>query len=98
MPRGGGGNLCHSCGITMHVELNNGNQCPIFQVADLQQRKCSVIFDISCSLARILEFFTREIPHAFLMGPDMNLRRLAELVVFILNHIILAADAEFFDM
>uniref|UniRef100_I1QCE7 RING-type E3 ubiquitin transferase n=2 Tax=Oryza glaberrima TaxID=4538 RepID=I1QCE7_ORYGL len=68
------------------------------QVADLQQRKCSVIFDISCSLARILEFFTREIPHAFLMGPDMNLRRLAELVVFILNHIILAADAEFFDM
>lgn len=69
-----------------------------FQVADLQQRKCSVIFDISCSLARILEFCTREIPCAFLMGPDMNLRRLTELVVFILNHIISAADAEFFDM
>lgn len=68
------------------------------QVADLQQRKCSVIFDISCSLARILEFCTREIPCAFLMGPDMNLRRLTELVVFILNHIISAADAEFFDM
>jgi len=68
------------------------------QVADLQQRKCSVIFDISCCLARILEFCTREIPCAFLMGPDMNLRRLAELVVFILNHIISAADAEFFDM
>jgi Kip1 ubiquitination-promoting complex protein 1 len=28
----------------------------------------------------------------------MNLRRLTELVVFILNHIISAADAEFFDM
>jgi len=68
------------------------------QVADLQQRKCSVIFDISCSLARILEFCTREIPCAFLMGPDMNLRRLTELVVFILNHIISVADAEFFDM
>ncbi|KAL5197301.1 hypothetical protein ABZP36_000813 [Zizania latifolia] len=68
------------------------------QVADLQQRKCSVIFDISCSLARILEFCTREIPNAFLMGPDMNLRRLTELIVFILNHIISAADAEFFDM
>ncbi|KAG2646950.1 E3 ubiquitin-protein ligase RKP-like [Panicum virgatum] len=68
------------------------------QVADLQQRKCSVIFDVSCNLARILEFCTREIPCAFLMGPDMNLRRLTELVVFILNHIISAADAEFFDM
>ncbi|TVU37762.1 hypothetical protein EJB05_11096 [Eragrostis curvula] len=68
------------------------------QVADLQQRKCSVIFDISCNLARILEFCTREIPCAFLMGPDMNLRRLTELIVFILNHIISAADAEFFDM
>ncbi|KAL5198175.1 hypothetical protein ABZP36_001687 [Zizania latifolia] len=68
------------------------------QVADLQQRKCSVIFDISCSLARILEFCTREIPHAFFMGPDMNLRRLTELIVFILNHIMSAADAEFFDM
>ncbi|RCV14083.1 hypothetical protein SETIT_2G398600v2 [Setaria italica] len=68
------------------------------QVADLQQRKCSVIFDISCNLARILEFCTREIPCAFLAGPDMNLRRLTELVVFILNHIISAANAEFFDM
>jgi Kip1 ubiquitination-promoting complex protein 1 len=68
------------------------------QVADLQQRKCSVIFDISCNLARILEFCTREIPCAFLMGPDMNLRRLTELIVFILNHIISSADAEFFDM
>nr|CAB3455025.1 unnamed protein product [Digitaria exilis] len=68
------------------------------QVADLQQRKCSVIFDISCNLARILEFCTREIPCAFLMGPDMNLRRLTELVVFILNHIISAANAEFFDI
>ncbi|KAL6657002.1 hypothetical protein ACP70R_004782 [Stipagrostis hirtigluma subsp. patula] len=68
------------------------------QVADLQQRKYSVIFDISCSLARILEFCTREIPSAFLMGPDMNLRRLIELIVFILNHIVSAADAEFFDM
>jgi hypothetical protein len=69
-----------------------------FQVADLQQRKCSVIFDISCNLARILEFCTREIPCAFLAGSDMNLRRLTELVVFILNHIISAANAEFFDM
>lgn len=65
---------------------------------DLQQRKCSVIFDILCNLARVLEFCTREIPQAFISGSDTNLRRLTELIVFILNHITSAADTEFFDM
>lgn len=69
-----------------------------FQVPEFQQRKCSVIFDLSCNLARILEFCTREIPQAFLLGTDTNLRRLTELIVFILNHITSAADAEFFDL
>ncbi|XP_057749273.1 E3 ubiquitin-protein ligase RKP [Arachis stenosperma] len=69
-----------------------------YQVVEFQQRKCSVIFDLSCNLARILEFCTREIPQAFLSGPETNLRRLTELIVFILNNIISAADAEFFDM
>ncbi|KAI9116940.1 hypothetical protein K1719_011939 [Acacia pycnantha] len=69
-----------------------------YQVIEFQQRKCCVIFDLSCNLARILEFYTREIPQAFLLGPDTNLRRLTELIVFILNHISSAADAEFFDL
>ncbi|KAE7998172.1 hypothetical protein FH972_002743 [Carpinus fangiana] len=69
-----------------------------FQVPEFQQRKCSVIFDLSCNLARILEFCTREIPQAFLLGTDTNLRRLTELIVFILNHITSAADTEFFDL
>ncbi|XP_068642328.1 E3 ubiquitin-protein ligase RKP isoform X2 [Aristolochia californica] len=69
-----------------------------YPLLDLQQRKCTVIFDLSCNLARVLEFCTREIPQAFLLGPIMNIQRLTELVVFILNHIISAADAEFFDM
>lgn len=69
-----------------------------YQVGEFQQRKCGVIFDLSCNLARILEFCTREIPQAFLSGPETNLRRLTELVVFILNHITSAADAEFFDL
>ncbi|XP_059431875.1 E3 ubiquitin-protein ligase RKP isoform X2 [Corylus avellana] len=69
-----------------------------FQVPEFQQRKCTVIFDLSCNLARILEFCTREIPQAFLLGTDTNLRRLTELIVFILNHITSAADAEFFDL
>lgn len=68
------------------------------RVLEFQQRKCSVIFDLSCNLARVLEFCTREIPQAFLTGADTNLRRLTELVVFILNHITSAADAEFFDL
>ncbi|KAG6466905.1 hypothetical protein ZIOFF_075276 [Zingiber officinale] len=67
-------------------------------VGDLQQRRCGVVFDLSCSLARLLEFCTREIPQVFLLGPDMNLRRLIELIIFILNHIISASDAEFFDI
>lgn len=69
-----------------------------YQVGELQQRKCGVVFDLSCNLARILEFCTHEIPQAFLLGPDMNLRRLTELIIFILNHIISVADAEFLDM
>ncbi|KAJ4966187.1 hypothetical protein NE237_018036 [Protea cynaroides] len=69
-----------------------------YQVLELQQRKYIVIFDLSCNLARVLEFCTHEIPQAFLVGPDMNLRRLTELIVFILNHVTSAADAEFFDL
>ncbi|KAI3901074.1 hypothetical protein MKW92_036281 [Papaver armeniacum] len=69
-----------------------------YQVSELQQRKCGILFDLSCNLARLLEFCTREIPEAFLSGSDMNLRRLTELIVFIPNHINSAADTEFFDL
>ncbi|TXG60567.1 hypothetical protein EZV62_015140 [Acer yangbiense] len=69
-----------------------------YQVSEFQQRKCSVIFDLSCNLARVLEFCTHEIPQAFLSGADTNLRRLTELIVFILNHITSVAEAEFFDL
>lgn len=69
-----------------------------FQVVEFQQRKCSVIFDLSCNLTRVLEFCTHEIPQAFLLGTDTNLRRLTELIVFILNHVTSAVDAEFFDL
>ncbi|XP_031385849.1 E3 ubiquitin-protein ligase RKP isoform X2 [Punica granatum] len=69
-----------------------------YQVVELNHRKCSVIFDLSCNLARVLEFCTREIPQAFLSGTDTNLQRLTELIVFSLNHITSAADAEFFEL
>ncbi|KAL6223019.1 hypothetical protein ACLB2K_006409 [Fragaria x ananassa] len=69
-----------------------------YQVLEFQQKKCSVIYDLSCNLARVLEFCTHEIPQAFLSGADTNLRRLTELIVFILNHITSAEDTEFFDL
>lgn len=71
-----------------------------FQVLEFQQqqRKCSVIFDLSCNLARVLEFCTSEIPQAFLSGTDTNLRRLTELIIFILNHLTSATDPELFDL
>ncbi|KAE9601286.1 putative transcription factor C2H2 family [Lupinus albus] len=69
-----------------------------YQEIELQQRKRCVAFDLSCNLTRILEFCTREIPHAFMSGPETNLRRLTELIVFILNQITSAEDAQFFDL
>ncbi|CAK9176745.1 unnamed protein product [Ilex paraguariensis] len=69
-----------------------------YKVMDFQQRKCSVIFDLSCNLVRVLEFCTHEIPQAFLSGADTNLHRLMELIVFILNYLTSAADPELFDL
>lgn len=69
-----------------------------YKVSEFQQRKCTVIFDLSCNLARVLEFCAREIPQAFLFGADTNLQRLTELIVFILNHITSAEDPEIFEM
>lgn len=68
-----------------------------YQVPDLQQRKCTIIFELSCNLARVLEFFTCGMPQAFLCGPETNMIRLTELVVFVLNHTTSTADAELFD-
>jgi hypothetical protein len=67
------------------------------QVQDLQQRKCTIMFELSCNLERILDFFTQELPMAFLQGPEMNLTRLCELIVFVLSHTTCSADALYFD-
>ncbi|CAN4125570.1 unnamed protein product [Withania somnifera] len=69
-----------------------------YKVLEFQQRKCTVIFDLSCNLARVLEFCTHELPQAFLSGQDTNLRRLTEVVIFILNHLSSAADLELIDL
>ena len=58
----------------------------VLQVTNLQQRKCSIMFELSCNLERVLEFFTRELPQAFLCGSEVNLVRLCEFMMFVLNH------------
>ncbi|KAI3505151.1 hypothetical protein L1887_27073 [Cichorium endivia] len=68
------------------------------QMIEFQQRKCSIIFDLSSKLARVLEFCTCEIPQAFLSGADTNFCRLVELIVFVLNHLASVAHPEFFDL
>ncbi|KAI3763759.1 hypothetical protein L2E82_13756 [Cichorium intybus] len=68
------------------------------QMIEFQQRKCSIIFDLSSKLARVLEFCTCEIPQAFLSGADTNFCRLVELIVFVLNHLASVADPEFLDL
>ncbi|KAJ7543067.1 hypothetical protein O6H91_09G024000 [Diphasiastrum complanatum] len=67
------------------------------QVPELQQKKCMIMFELSCNLERILEFFTKELPHAFLLGPEMNLSRLCELIMFVLNHTTSSTAAELFE-
>lgn len=73
------------------------SQTGIVQVSEVQQRKCTIMFELSCNLARILEFFTQELPQAFLVGPEMNLIRLCELIIFVLNHTTSSSDAQLFD-
>uniref|UniRef100_A0A7I4BXX7 RING-type E3 ubiquitin transferase n=1 Tax=Physcomitrium patens TaxID=3218 RepID=A0A7I4BXX7_PHYPA len=72
-------------------------QSDLRQVPDLLQRKCTIMFELSCNLERILEFLTQELPYAFLRGPEINLLRLCEIIVFVLNHTTISADAHFFD-
>ncbi|CAI9109263.1 OLC1v1009054C5 [Oldenlandia corymbosa var. corymbosa] len=69
-----------------------------FEVMEYQQKKCSVIFDLSCNLARVVEFCTHDMPQAFLLGEDTNLRRLAELIVFIISQLTSTANPELLDM
>lgn len=66
-------------------------------VWEFLQKNCGVMFNLSCNLARILEFCTHEIPQAFLLGNDMHLKRLTELVIFTLNQMTSATDSEFFE-
>ncbi|KAK3240182.1 hypothetical protein CYMTET_49961, partial [Cymbomonas tetramitiformis] len=69
------------------------------QVSDLQQhqRKCTIMFELSVNLGRILEFLTLRLAPLFLEGCEMNLTRLCESLVFLLSHTTCGPDAHLFD-
>ncbi|KAF9678802.1 hypothetical protein SADUNF_Sadunf07G0074000 [Salix dunnii] len=47
-------------GFSKHGESLSSSSSPVvFQVLEFQQRKCSVIFDLSCNLAKVLESLRR---------------------------------------
>ena len=62
-----------------------------------RQRKCAVMFDLSVTLARVLEFLTKELPEVFLAAQSLDLRRLTETLVFVLGHTTVGPDASLFD-
>ena len=61
------------------------------------QRKCTVMFELSVTLERVLEFLALEIPEAFLDSSSMDLRRLTESLLFVLGHTTSGPDAQLFE-
>eukprot|EP01114_Cavostelium_apophysatum_P005195 TRINITY_DN1593_c0_g1_i2.p1 TRINITY_DN1593_c0_g1~~TRINITY_DN1593_c0_g1_i2.p1 ORF type:complete len:489 (+),score=140.49 TRINITY_DN1593_c0_g1_i2:334-1800(+) len=57
------------------------------------QRKTNVMFELSVSLLRMIEFITLEAPNAFL-EQEMNATRLSELLLFVLNRTTTGHDAK----
>ncbi|KAI3763643.1 hypothetical protein L2E82_13637 [Cichorium intybus] len=94
LSRDGGRGLQTTTSTTLIPDVIKGASMMI----EFQQRKCSIIFDLSSKLARVLEFCTCKIPQAFLSRADTNFCRLVELIVFVLNHLASVADPEFFDL
>mmetsp|Transcript_34159 Transcript_34159/g.87346 ORF Transcript_34159/g.87346 Transcript_34159/m.87346 type:complete len:796 (-) Transcript_34159:86-2473(-) len=80
-------------------ELRDISQAGGRRVPDLQQhqRKCTIMFELSVNLERILEFISLELPAVFLRGSALNLTRLVELLGFVLSHTTTGPDAHLLD-
>lgn len=50
-----------------------------------QQRKWTIMFELSINLERIIEFLANELPEIFCIGDSINMVRLCELLVFVLS-------------
>lgn len=62
-----------------------------------QQRKCTIMFELSVNLLRLLEFIVRELPFTFLKDSSVNTDRLIETMSFILQHTTIGPDSKLFD-
>ena len=51
-----------------------------------QQRKWTIMYELSINLERIIEFLTLEVPEVFCLGDSINMVRLCEALVFVLSH------------
>jgi len=67
--------------------------------ADLRdlQRKCNITFELSTHLFRVLELLTLEAPMLFLGSGDVNLSRLVEMVLHMVNHTTVGKDSVLFE-
>ena len=61
------------------------------------QRKCTVMFELSVTLERVLEFISLDLPSAFLDSSSLDLRRLRESLLFVLGHATTGPDAANFE-
>jgi len=61
------------------------------------QRKCNITFELSTHLFRVLELLTLEFPDLFLSDSDVNLSRLVEMVLHIVNHVTVGKDSVLFE-
>jgi len=60
------------------------------------QRKCNVMFELSVNLLRVLELISFEQPSIFLCE-EINLTRLSELLIYVLNRSTTGTEAKLFD-
>jgi Kip1 ubiquitination-promoting complex protein 1 len=83
-------------GVTLKEALDRRSRSPQHD-SRRHRRKCSVMFELSVTLERVLEFLTKELPDVFLRSGSLNLHRLTESLVFVLGHTTVGPDAALFD-
>ena len=83
-------------GVTLKEALEGGSRARQHETRQ-RRRKCAVMFELSVTLTRVLEFLTKELPEVFLKAQSLDLRRLTETLVFVLGHTTSGPDAALFD-
>jgi len=83
-------------GVTLKEALEGASRARQHETRQ-RRRKCAVMFELSVTLTRVLEFLTKELPEVFLKAHSLDLKRLTETLVFVLGHTTAGPDAALFD-